>query len=93
MHRFLRVEKGVLKRCFMPKALVIPLNVTSIGENAFAGCGWLEEVIISDGVTSIGDDAFLGCDSLTLIRLPERFDSPSELKRIGLTVKNCEVTA
>ena len=36
-------------------------------------------------VTSIGDNAFWGCSNLTSIRLPKRFHSESERKRIGLS--------
>jgi hypothetical protein len=36
-------------------------SVTSIGENAFAGCTSLTEVTIPNSVTSIGEDAFSDC--------------------------------
>ena len=116
MHRFLQVENGILKHCYMPKVLVLPPDITSIGKNAFLGCDGLEGVVIPEGVTSIGDgafwgctsltsinipdsvtsigdEAFWGCDSLTLIQLPEKFNSASELKRIGITFKNHLMTA
>jgi hypothetical protein len=70
MHRFLQIENGVLKQCFMPRTLVIPPDVTSIGDNAFLGCDGLEEVIIPEGVTSIGRWAFWNCTSLTSITIP-----------------------
>jgi len=44
----------------------------------------LTSITIPGSVRSIGDAAFYGCDSLTLIRLPDRFNSTSELKRLGL---------
>ncbi len=47
--------------------LIIPDNVTSIGDYAFRGCESLTSVVIGDGVTSIGDRAFSSCDGLTSI--------------------------
>lgn len=44
--------------------LVLPDDVTYIGEYAFSGCS-LKSVVISTSVTAIGDSAFLGCSSLT----------------------------
>ena len=45
--------------------------VTSIGNNAFSGCGYLTSVTIPDGVTSIGDGAFSGCSGLTSVTIPD----------------------
>lgn len=70
MHRFLRIESGVLKECWIPKTIVLPPDVTSIGDNAFLGCDGLEEVIIPEGVASIGRWAFWNCISLTSITIP-----------------------
>ncbi len=44
--------------------LVIPDGVTSIGNNAFAGCSSIKSVVIPDSVTDIRSDAFIGCSSL-----------------------------
>ena len=61
------------------EAVVIPakvyagsteLTVTSIGENAFAGCTGLTSVTIPSTVTSIGDAAFIGCSGLTSMTIP-----------------------
>ena len=50
--------------------LVIPEGVTSIGDDAFAGCTGLTEVTIHDGVTAIGGSAFSGCSGLTGVTIP-----------------------
>ncbi len=71
MHRFLRIESGVLKECWIPKTLVLPPDITRIEDNAFLGCDGLVEVIISEGVTSIGRWAFWSCESLTSITIPK----------------------
>ena len=52
-----------------PPALVIPDNVTSIGERAFARCYKLKEVKLGKGIEKIPDEAFLMCSKLTSITI------------------------
>jgi hypothetical protein len=47
--------------------LVIPEDVTSIGEYAFFWCSGLTSVVIGNSVTSIGDRAFSSCSGLTSV--------------------------
>ena len=49
------------------KNTMIPSNVTSIGNTAFALCSGLTSVVIPSSVTSIGYGAFGGCSGLTSI--------------------------
>ena len=51
------------------------LPVTSIGDNAFAGCRSLTSIALPGGVISIGRDAFSTCTALTSINIPESVTS------------------
>ena len=51
--------------------LVIPDDVTSIGEYTFSHCGSLTSVTIGDSVTNIGDKAFTGCSNLTSVNITD----------------------
>ena len=62
--RYYEEETGV-------RELVIPDGVTSIEEEALAGCDSLTAVILPDSVTSIGEEAFSCCTNLTSIVIPD----------------------
>lgn len=49
----------------------IPNTVTTIGENAFAGCSNLKLVEITNGVTRIGAGAFGACTNLVSVTIPD----------------------
>ena len=51
-------------------SVVIPDDITVIGNSAFCGCGLLESITIPDGVTTIGDSAFVSCTKLEEIIIP-----------------------
>lgn len=55
--------------------LVIPDNVTSIGNCAFQGGSGFTSIAIPDSVTSIGRSAFSGCSGLTNITIPNSVTS------------------
>jgi hypothetical protein len=52
--------------------VVIPTEVTSIGDEAFYNCTGLTSVKIPYNVTSIGNMAFDGCSNLTSIVIPDK---------------------
>lgn len=65
--------------------VVIPNNVTSIGEYAFRDCTSLASVLIPNGVTSIGYSAFSGCTSLVSIIIPDSVTSIDRMAFYGCT--------
>ena len=52
------------------KEIIIGDEVTTIGEDAFIGCGDLTSVNIPNDVTYIGDKAFADCYYLTSVNIP-----------------------
>ena len=52
------------------KSVTITDTVQEIGDGAFNGCTYLEDIYIPDNVKSIGAYAFNGCTRLNKISLP-----------------------
>lgn len=57
--------------------VVLPAELTLIGDAAFAGCVSLIDLTLPETVTGIGEYAFAGCTSLTGITLP------ASVERVG----------
>lgn len=56
-------------------SIVIPSDVTTIGQYAFYNCDSLQSVTIPNSVTSIGINAFYQCINLTSIDIPDSVTS------------------
>ncbi|MBQ9746827.1 MAG: leucine-rich repeat domain-containing protein [Clostridia bacterium] len=54
--------------------IVIPENIVSIGEYAFADCKNLKNVVLPSRLENIGKGAFRGCTSLEMITIPSEVD-------------------
>ena len=50
--------------------LSLPSSLRVIGEDAFAGCPGLFEVVIPEGVITIGDEGFCECEQLQSVTFP-----------------------
>ena len=64
------IEYGAFSGCEELTSIIIPNNITSIGNRVFYGCTKLTSVTIPNSVTSIGDEAFYGCKKLTSVTIP-----------------------
>ena len=58
------ISKYAFRKCTSLTSAIIPNSVTSIGEDAFWGCG-LSSIIIPNSVTLIGSGAFFNSPTLT----------------------------
>lgn len=52
------------------KSIIVDDGITSIGNNAFAGCENAEDASIGEDVTAIGVNAFSGCSSIVSFSMP-----------------------
>jgi hypothetical protein len=57
-------------RSSINNTVVIPDNVTSIGQEAFDGCSGIDTLFIGSGVASIGDNAFHDCSNIHCLVIP-----------------------
>ncbi len=62
------IEELAFSSCTDLTSVTIPNSITSIGRDAFYGCG-LVSVTIPNSVTTIGDDAFYECRDLTSVKI------------------------
>ena len=75
MRDFIICDEVLIKYIGRDKKVVIPDNVTMIGDEAFSECRWITEIIIPKHVTTIGNRAFFECGNLTSITLPDSITS------------------
>lgn len=64
------IEEGCFKSKYV-KSIKLPQSVRSIGDYAFADCGYLETINIPEGVQTIGKFAFADCYSIKEMHFPQ----------------------
>ena len=70
-HPYINVDcdiKYYLNDKEITSSIVIPSNVTSLGDNIFQNCRELTSVTLPAGITWIGDGAFQGCSGLKEVK-------------------------
>ncbi len=85
-----KIGKYAFYRCYRLTRIILPADITIIGEGAFGYCTSLKNIIIPDLVCRIGALAFFRCEALTSITLGHRvvsigesaFFNCTELRRI-----------
>lgn len=71
------VSKHAFSECKELKTVQMP-SVQYIGEEAFAGCTSLEEMIIPEGAETICPRAFAGCTGLKNVKIPDSVKTIAE---------------
>ncbi|MBR2612038.1 MAG: leucine-rich repeat domain-containing protein [Clostridia bacterium] len=56
-------------------SFILPEHLESIGDDAFAGCVKIEEIVIPESVTEIGEYAFYACTHLKKVNIPKGIKS------------------
>lgn len=64
-----------------------PKNITTIGNNAFSGCGNLKKLSFTNSLEMVGNRAFESCSALTSVYFPESLELVDEcaFRGSGLT--------
>lgn len=72
------IPSGLFHSCAGLTTLILPSNLTSIGDKAFYSCSQLKKLSIPTTVTNIGSYAFYGNHSITSIEIPESIKTIKE---------------
>lgn len=86
------IEQGVLLRCKpepSEQSVVLPDNITKIGDGAFENCRTVTSVTLPDGILEIGARAFRECAALEEIHLPDSLCKIGEGAFLNCTALRC----
>ena len=87
------IEVGLFGGCKSLKKVVLPNNLTELGEEVFRDCTKLQSINLPCTLTELEDGVFMGCSSLTSIKIPDKitevpsslFDGCSSLVKVSLS--------
>lgn len=65
--------------------IILPANITEIGDNAFYGCTLVDTPELPENVTKIGEYAFYNCQRLSITKLPDALESMGYCAFMGCT--------
>lgn len=82
------IGSGAFGDCRYLTSIDLPNSVTSIGNEAFCGCGFTS-IVIPNSVTYIGKEAFSWCTSLTSVDIPNSVTSIGDGSFYGCTGLTC----
>ncbi|MBQ7027577.1 MAG: leucine-rich repeat domain-containing protein [Ruminococcus sp.] len=98
--QYSKVDEGlIITKCIADLITEIPdvqngVRIVGIGDEAFAGCDGIAEIIIPDTVKSIGNNAFLGCTGAKKIKLSKNLETLGENAFAGCSkVESVEISA
>ncbi len=60
------IQSEAFKGCTKLESVMLPLGLTTVGDNAFNGCKSLTGIYLRASVTHVGDGAFTGCSELSI---------------------------
>ena len=60
------------------KNIMLPNSLTNIGDRAFEGCEYLEDINLPDSLEHIGKGAFKDCYNLKYVKLPDKLTNIPE---------------
>ena len=79
------IPYGAFENCKYIAQIVLPTNLTTIGERAFYNCYDIESITLPSTLTTIGTSAFCGCEALKEISIPFGVERLEEY-----TFKDCD---
>ena len=74
--------------CSKLSKIILPENLTTIGDNAFQYCTSLKEITIPSKVTRIGSSVFSRCTSMTTLNIPKSVTSIGNYIISGTNIKS-----